>query len=354
MKAIVQEITGGPEVLQLAEVPQPDMRPTDVLIQVHACGVCYHDIVVRQGVFRKRVHMPLTPGHEVAGHVVAVGAMTTRFKPGDRVCTVQRRAVCGQCRECRSGRETMCQKQEFMGDAYLNGGYAQMVAVAEDCVAQIPAGVETDQASIVACAVGTQLNAIRDVARLKVGESVLVTGANGGQGAHGVQVARQCGAHVLAVTSSETKADAIRALGAHDVIVCPHGADFSHQVRQATGGRGVDVAIDNVGSEIYTPLRRSMAPGGRWVMVGAVSGETTPFNPAQLFTNGISALSAVSCTRAQLEDALQLVARGQIRPIIVDRYPLSEAAAAHQRVETESLGGRLILLPPDGGQTPGA
>lgn len=345
MRAIVQHATGGPEVFSMEEIATPELRPNDVLIRVAACGVCYHDVVVRNGVYRKRVHIPLVPGHEVSGTVEAIGVMTRRLKVGDRVCTTQRRYVCGQCRECRSGREVSCQFLEFMGDAHLNGGYAEQVAVDEGCVALVPDEIELEKASIVACAIGVQLNAIRDIGKVQVGEDVLVTGANGGQGAHGVQIARAMGARVIAVTSSEPKAEAIRALGADDVVVVPHGVDFSTQIRSLTNGRGVDVVIENVGAEIYDFVRRSLARHSRWVLVGAVSGATARFNPAQLFTNDISMLSAVSATRAQLEDALQLVRRGLVKPLVVDELPLEAAAHAHARLEREGIGGRLILRP---------
>ena len=103
--------------------------------------------------------------------------------------------------------------------------------------------------------------------------------------------------------------------------------------------------IDNVGSDVFDPVRRSLAPGGRWILVGALSGRTVPFNPAQLFLNGISMLSAVSCTRAQLQDALALIADGSVRPIIADRLPLEAAAEAHRRLEEGSAAGKLLLVP---------
>ncbi|AUW58160.1 zinc-binding dehydrogenase [Sphingobium sp. SCG-1] len=343
MKAIVQRETGASSVLKLAEIDRPEVRPRDVLIRVVACGVCYHDVVVRQGVYRKRVHMPLVPGHEVSGIIIETGTAVRHLKVGDRVCTVQRRSVCGECRHCRSNRETLCEFQEFMGDAHHNGGYAEFVAVAEDCTVRVPDGIPLEQASIVACAIGTQLNAIRDVAKVRLGETVLITGAGGTQGGHGVQVARACGAHVLALASSQAKADAILAIGASGVIVVKHGEDFSKQVREATDGRGVDVVIDNVGAETFHSVRRSLAQGGRWALVGAISGMKVPFNPAELFINGIDMLSAVSCSRSQLEDALKLVSLGMVSPIIASELPLEDAAVAHERLEHGESGGKLLL-----------
>lgn len=345
MKAIVQEQVGGPEVLELREVPEPEVRPTDVLIRIAACGVCYHDVVVRNGIFRRLVHRPLVPGHEVSGVIEKVGSSVRHLRVGDRVCTLQRRSVCGYCRECRDGFEVNCTNREFMGDAGLNGGYAEQVAVSENCVAVVPDSIPLDQAAIVACAIGTALNAIRDVAKLRLGENILITGASGGQGAHGVQIARASGAHVIAVVSTQAKAAAVRELGAHEVIVSPHGEDFSPSVRAVTGDRGVDVVIDNVGAAIFDPVRRSMAKHGRWIMVGALSGETAPFNTAKMFLHDISLLSAVSCSRRQLEDALTLVERGLVRPLVSATLPLSLAGRAHADLERSGVMGRIILKP---------
>lgn len=345
MRAIVQERVGSPAVLGLKEIADPQLRPRDVLIRVSACGVCYHDVVVRDGTYRKSVHLPLVPGHEVAGIVERVGSASARFRVGDRVCTTQRRSICGHCRECRAGRESACPEREFLGDAHLNGGYAELVAVDELCVAAVPPGIDLETSSIVACAVGVALNAVRDVGGVRIGESVLITGASGGQGVHGIQIARASGAHVVAATSDATKAEALRALGAHEVVVYQRGEDFSQGVRQACAGRGADVVIDNVGTAIYEPVRRSLARGGRWVMVGALNGDRVGFNPAQMFTNNLSLLSVSSCNLSHLEDALVLVQRGLVKPLVAARVPLSGAEAAHRRLEKGSVGGRTLLLP---------
>ena len=122
----------------------------------------------------------------------------------------------------------------------LNGGYAEYVCVEDDNVALVPHGVALDEASVVACAIGTELNAIRDVAQVKVGERVLVSGAGGGLGGPGIQLARLSGAIVYAVTASEEKAETIRDHGAHHVIVTPRGADFSSELKKLTDGEGVE------------------------------------------------------------------------------------------------------------------
>src|SRR6202011_6340271 len=189
------------------------------------------------------------------------------------------------------------------------------------------------------------LHLVGEGGRLSPGESVLVTGAGGGLGMHAVQLARLAGACVVAQTTSPEKADRIRALGAHEVIVHGRGEDFSGAVKNATGGQGVDVAIDNVGSQLFDPIRRSLGIGGRWIMIGQLTGQFVPFNPAQLFLKNVSMLSATSTTRKQLEDCLALVARGAVKPIVSLALPLERAAQAHEMVEAGKAAGRIVLRP---------
>jgi len=345
MKAVVVRQPGGVDVLALEEVPDPAPGPKYVIIKVAGCGVCFHDIVTRNGTLKAGIKMPLILGHEIAGTVTAVGSAVRDFKPGDRVATAQRYHICGACRYCRSGREPLCPERKFLGDWGMVGGYAQYVAVEDDNVAHVPDAVPLEAASIIACTIGTILNAIREVGRLQLGETALVTGAGGGLGMHAIQLARLAGAYVVAQTTSADKAAMIREMGAHAVVVSERGGDFSAAVKGETDGRGVDVAIDNVGTPLFEPTRRSIAAGGRWLLIGQLTGEFVRFNPAQLFLKSISMLSATSTTRRQLEDSLALVARGQVRPVIGEVLPLADAARAHETVESGKAVGRIVLRP---------
>ena len=345
MRAVVVDVPGGPEVMRLCDVPIPEMRPTDVLIRVESCGVCFHDVVTRNGVLRRGIKMPVIPGHEVSGVIEKIGPHVFGFKPGDRVTTTQSRHICGHCTYCRSSRETSCNDREFLGDIGLNGGYAEFVAVQQDGVCHIPQGVSFNQAAITSCAIGTELNAVRDVGKVKMGEKVLVTGAGGGLGVHGIQLARLAGAYVIAVTSSTEKQKIILENGAHEVLLVERGEDFSGAVKEATGGNGVDVVIDNVGSPTFEATRRSLAMGARWIFVGQVTGDFVKLNPAQLFMRDISILSAKSTSKRQLQDALDLVARGDIKPVITGEMSIENAAQAHSDVEAGRSTGRIILKP---------
>ena len=345
MKAIVLRQTGSPEALTLESLPDPAPGPGEIIIAVAACGVCFHDVVTRNGTLKAGIRLPVIPGHEVSGTVAAIGRDVTQFRVGDRVAATQRSHICGHCAWCRSAREPLCDDAQFMGDAGLNGGYAEFVAVGVDNVARVPDGVNLETAAIASCAIGTALNAIRDIGRVRLGETVLVTGAGGGVGIHAVQIARASGATVLAQTTSAAKVAAIKAAGAHEAVLSARGEDFSARVKELTRGAGASVVVDTVGTPLFHATRRSLAKAGRWVLVGQLTGDFVPFNPAQVFLKSISMLSATSSTRQQLVDVLALLERGAIRPVVAQTLPLAQAAAAHALIETGSALGRILLKP---------
>lgn len=345
MKAVVVNKAGSLDALTCTDIPDPQPKGHELVLKVHSCGVCFHDVLTRNGTLKAGVRLPCVLGHEVAGTVVELGAQVKGFKLGDRVATTQRSYICGHCRFCRSGFEPLCAQRVFLGDVGLVGGYAQYLAISSDCIAQVPDGVDLDHAAVAACAVGTVLNAVRDVGRVQMGETVLITGAGGGLGLHAIQLARLAGARVLAQTTSADKVELIRKMGAHEVVLHKRGEPFAPLVRDMTQGQGADVIIDNVGTVLFEDMRKSLAIQGRWLMIGQLTGDFVPFNPAQFFLKNQSLLSVTSTSRRQLEDVLTLMQRGQVTPVIERKLPLNEVAQAHQAVEAGRTTGRWLLSP---------
>jgi acryloyl-coenzyme A reductase len=344
VRAVVIRAPGSADALRLETLPDPTPRRGQIVVRVAQCGVCFHDVVVRNGTLKAGIAMPLILGHEVAGTVVATGPEVRDFSAGDRVATTQRAHVCGRCRYCRGGREPLCAESVFLGDTELNGGYAEYVAIDADAVVPIPEGVGFRDASIASCAIGTAYHAVA-VGQASPADTILITGASGGVGLHAVQIARAVGATVIATSTSPERATILREAGAHQVVLHARGEDFSGLIRDLTGGDGVEVAIDTVGTPVFQAVRRSLARGGRWVMVGQLTGDFVAFNPAQLFLKGISMLSATSVTREELRRCLRLLARGTIRAMLDESLPLSAAAEAHRRLEAGATSGRLTLVP---------
>lgn len=339
MKAAVMHQQGGPEVLVIEDIAIPAIKPNEVLVKVGAVGVSYHDVVERNGAYQRGVHFPMVIGNEVAGTVEKVGEQVTTLKVGDRVCCKPFQ-VCGMCRRCRNGMETACTKRRG-----VRGGYAEYTNITEEALLKIPDSVSFEQACMLGASTGVALNAVRDVAKVRVGEHVLVTGASGGCGIPSVEIARASGAIVIAVTRSEAKRQELLDIGAHHVIVAADGKDFSNDVKALTADEGVEVVIDNVGSRVFTPSFKSLAVGGRYAFVGQLFREDISINPARIFFKRANMIGVGSCRRDQLEDAIKLVAAGTVKPRVAKVFPLAEAARAHAMVESGEVVGRVVLKP---------
>ncbi|GGC12059.1 alcohol dehydrogenase [Novosphingobium endophyticum] len=308
-------------------------------MKVGACGVSYRDVVERNGTYRRDVTFPSILGIEIAGTVEAIGGGVERFAVGDRVCT-KAFSSCGQCRYCRTGRETTCRQRRV-----VKGGYAQYVALAQDAAVAIPNDMPFEVACVLGPGAGVALNAVRDTAHVQVGEAVLVTGATGGVGFPAVQIARHAGAIVYAVTRSETKADALREAGAHHVVIQRVGENYGRELRDMLGGEGVDVVIDTVGSQAFQPAFDALAPHGRYCFVGQLTDQEISINPARIFFKRAQLLGVGSVSRAQLEDAVKMAAAGIVTPRIARVMPLADVAEAHFLVEAATETGRIVLAP---------
>ena len=231
MRALVLEQPGDPPRLAVRDVPVPEPGPRDVLVRVGACGFCHHDYLVMRGVLRRGVKDRVVLGHEIAGEVEACGASVTGFAPGDKVVSLLTNA-CGACAMCAQGREHRCLRGHGIGHS-VDGGFAEYVAVSEHSLVKLPADADLTTACLYACPIGVALHALRDVGGLQPGETVVVTGAGGGLGAHAVQVAGACGANVIAVTTSADKEERLAALGAHQALHVPD-VDFGELVQALT------------------------------------------------------------------------------------------------------------------------
>lgn len=317
----------------------PVPGPRDVLVRVGACGVSYRDVVERNGTYRRDVVFPLIMGIEIAGTVEQVGSEVIDFVPGDRVCS-KAFASCGQCRYCRTGRETTCRKRRA-----VRGGYGEYTALDQDVFVKIPDTLSFETACVLGPGAGVALNAVRDVARVSVGDTVLVTGASGGVGLPAVQIAKRAGAYVIAVTRSEAKRAMLERAGADDVLICADGENYGVAVRNSTGGEGVDVVIDTVGSRAFNAAFDALAPHGRYAFVGQLFGEDICINPARIFFKRAQLLGVGSVSRVQLEDAVRLAANGVVRPQIARVLSLEEIAEAHRLVEDAVVAGRVVVTP---------
>jgi NADPH:quinone reductase len=325
MRAIHFEEFGAEDVLQLVEVPDPVLRPADLLVRVRAAGVNRADLTHRTGGYGRPDFGDSTIiGLEIAGEVIAVGAEAMGFAVGDRVMGI----VGG-------------------------GAYAELARIDHRMAMPIPVGFGFDEAAAIAEVFVTAHEALIHLAQTQPGETVLVHAAAGGVGSAVVQLAHATGAKVIA-TASADKLDGIRALGA-DVCIDYRTQNFAEEVAKATDGRGVDVVIDFVGAPYLERNVRSMAYGGRLVQVGVMGGvENARLALDLVLYRHLHIIGTVMKSRpqevkhamtARFRDAwLDRFAKGVVKPVIDSRFPLADAAGAHRRMESSRGFGKIILV----------
>jgi D-arabinose 1-dehydrogenase-like Zn-dependent alcohol dehydrogenase len=349
MQAVVLRDFGSSENLVTEEVATPVPGPGEVLLRVRACGVCYHDVIHRRGGGRRPAVAvsPMILGHEVAGEVVDVGPGVTGWAYGHRAATLQR-LCCGECKECLTGRPSLCRRDRRSFGEELPGGYAEYMVAPVGGLGRVPLGLSWATAAATCCTTGTAVHCVRTRARVQPGETVLVTGASGGVGLQAIQVAVLDGARVIAVSSSADKESCLLEAGASCVVIAPD-LDFAAPVAEFTRGEGVDVALEIVGSRTFGQTLRCLAPGGRLVVIGnldAGAGQSSvAIDPSLVIVDELEILGAYATTRAELEEAMALVATGRVQPFVCEELPLAQAARAHQRLEDRQVSGRMVLCP---------
>ncbi len=323
MQAITLPAYGGPEVLTLAELPDPVPGPGEVLVDVAATAVNRADVLQRQGHYPPPPGAPEHPGLECSGTVAALGAGVAGWQVGDEVCAL-----------------------------LAGGGYATRVAVPAGQLLPVPAGVGLVEAAALPEAACTVWSNVFSLARLQPGEVLLVHGGASGIGTMAVQLAARAGATVVATVGSAAKAQRVRELGA-DRAVLYREEDFVAVVRAETGGRGADVVLDVMGAAYLARNVRALADGGRVVVIGLQGGTRAELDLAALLAKRgtVHATALRSRSAAQkaviVEEVLAgvwpAVEAGEVRPVVDRVLPLADAAEAHRVLEASEHVGKIVL-----------
>ena len=322
MNAIQVRHVGGPEALELVELPVPEAKANEAVVKVLAAGVNFVDVYYREG--RYKAPLPFVPGQEASGEVVALGADVTSLKVGDRVAY-----------------------------ATVLGSYAEYAAVSADRLVQIPEGV-TDQQAAAAMLQGMTAHYLsHDTYPLKKGETALVHAAAGGVGLLLVQMARNLGARVIATVSTPEKAKLARDAGAHHVILYTQ-SDFEVETRRLMDGKGVDVVYDSVGKTTFEKGLDVLRPRGYMVLYGGSSGAVPAFDLILLSQKGSlyvtrPTLTHYTATPTELRQRAQavfaMIGEGNLRLRIEHIHALKDAAQAHRDLEGRKTTGKILLLP---------
>jgi NADPH:quinone reductase len=326
MKAIDLPQFGDPDVMQVADLPEPNLRPTDLLARVHAAGVNRADLGQRRGVFGRADYGDSEIiGLEVAGEVIRLGTDVRGFNLGDRVMGI----VGG-------------------------GGYAQVARIDYRMAMPVPEALDFIQAAAVPEAYVTAHESLFHLGRLEATESVLIHAAASAVGSAAVQMARAIGARVFA-TASTGKVEQVQQFGA-DIVIDYKAEAFAEVVAEATDGRGVDVVIDFVGPPYFERNVRSLADGGRLVQVGLMGGvEAVPLPLGRLVNGHLQIIGTVMKSRSQAAKQAMVsrfherwrgkLGSGGLLPVIHSVFRLADGAEAHRRMEANLNAGKIVLLP---------
>ena len=323
MKAVLAKAFGPPEQLVLEEVPARRAGPGEVVIEVKACGVNFFDALIVQGKYQTRPPLPFSPGGEVAGVISEVGQGVTTLKKGMRVLA-------------------------FTG----HGGYAQELTAEAASVVELPAHMDFVTAAGFPITYATSYHALKDRGQLRSGETLLVLGAAGGVGLAAVEIGRIMGARVIACASSEEKLRLAREHGA-DALINYGTSDLRERIREETSGKGVDVVYDPVGGSYAEPALRSLAAGGRYLVIGFASGEIPKIALNLLLLKMVSMVGvfwgAFAKARPQ-QNAANLVAlldwyvAGRLRPHVSATFPLERYGEALDAVMQRKVLGKVVLV----------
>lgn len=324
MKVVTFEQYGGPEVLQYIDAERPKPRSNEVLVEVKAIGINYADTARREGQYVVPTPLPYVPGSEVAGVVAEVGSKVTKFQVGMRVSAL-----------------------------IESGGYAEFVTLDESALIPVPADVDFEQAVALPLQGLSAYHILKTMGRLAPGETVLIHAAAGGVGAIAVQLAKLFGAgKIIATASSAEKLEHAKALGAtHLVDYTKEG--WVDEVKRITDNKGVDLALEMAGGDVFNKTLKCLAPFGRLVIFGAASGEQAEFTPGQLMRKNQSVIGFFlpqimrnpELFQQSFKELLGYMANGQLKLTIGGSYPLADAAEVHRLLQSRKTIGKLVLNP---------
>ena len=340
MKAVIFKQHGGPEVLEYADVSEPQIRANEVLVEVKACALNHLDIFVRNGLPGIEIPLPHILGNDIAGIVRQVGELVTWVKPGDEVM-VQPGVSCGHCDACLSGQDNLCREYDMVGYR-RNGGYAELVAVPGVNIIPKPAELKWEEAAALPLVTVTAWHMLVTRANVQPGEDVLVHAAGSGVGSVAIQIAKLLGARVITTASSDDKLAKARELGADETINYSRD-DWPKEVKRLTQRRGVDVVVEHTGAATWPGSISALKNNGRLVTCGATSGFDARTDLRQVFYRHLTLLGSFMGSKGELLEAMKFVAKGQIHGVVDRVLPLSEARQAHELIEDRAQFGKVVL-----------
>ncbi len=342
MKAIRLLAHGTPGRFELADLPDLEPAPGEVVVRVRACGLNHLDLWLEQGALPLPLHLPRIPGCEIAGEIVRVAGDIRDWQPGDRVA-IQSNLFCGDCEFCARGEESLCLYSTLLG-VQRDGGFAESVAVPVASLVRLPEGLPFATAAALGLAGSTAMHMLTDRATVRPGDWVLAIGGASGVGSAAIQIARGLGARVLATGTTAARRAFACELGA-EAAVDPTAPNWTAEVRRLTDKRGVDLVVEHVGGPILEQVFNCLARGGTVVTCGATAGREPRLNLWPFFVKQQRLIGSYGRNRADLARTLEWAATGRLRPVIDRTLPLAEAPQGFAALRAGEVLGKVLVAP---------
>ncbi|MGZ4431719.1 MAG: zinc-binding dehydrogenase [Gaiellales bacterium] len=352
MKAVVFEEHGGPEVLRYTDIPEPEPKPFEVLIEVRAAGANFNDIWARRGMPGMKVIFPHVAGSDVAGVVKAVGSEvsgrgfgSSTVQVGDEV-VVHPGLSCRTCEMCTSGQEFFCRQFLIWGfqSGPNDGGHSEYVTLPAANALPKPANLSFEEAASLPLVLETAWRMLVTRARIQAGENVLIWGGVGGLGVMAIQICRLFGANPIPVVGGAAKVAKAEELGAVNVIDRT-SQDVVAEAKAITGKVGVDVVFEHSGQDTWPSSMAALRWGGRVVVCGASTGYEAVTDLRFLWNKQQNLLGSHLASKAELAAALRAVESGSIRPVLDRVLPLRDVPVGQRLMEELKVQGKIVYVP---------
>lgn len=319
--------------------PQPP-GPGEATVRIQVVALNHIDVWGWRGMAFAKRKLPLTIGAEASGVVEAIGPGAT-LRPGQLVSIYGAR-TCGLCRNCRAGRDNLCEHVEGVHGFHLDGFAQERINLPARLLVPAPPGCDAVGAALAPVTFGTVEHMLFDNAKLEPGETILIHAGGSGIGTAAIQLAKRHGATVITTVGSDEKIEPARALGA-DHVVNYRSDRFEGVVRKLTRKRGVDVVFEHVGADTFAGSMLCLRRGGRLVTCGSTSGVSTSVNLMMLFQQQLRLIGSFGCRMENMADAMEKMARGLARPVIDTEVGMDDIAVALQRMEGRQVFGKIVL-----------
>jgi alcohol dehydrogenase len=326
------------ELLEAAPPPAPE--PGEAQIAIKAIGLNHIDVWGWRGMAFAKRKLPLIVGAEAAGEVVAVGADVHTLKTGDRVVAYGA-LTCGVCKACREGRDNLCENVGGVMGFHVDGFARDLVNMPARLLVPIPPGVSFRDAACAPVAFATVQHMLFDNAKLEPGESILVQAGGSGIGTAAIKMAKAIGCTVFTTVGDDAKAEKAKALGA-DHVINYRSERFEGAVRKLTGKKGVDVVFEHVGPDTFNGSLLCLKRGGRLVTCGSTSGQSTPINLFQLYTQQYRIFGSFGASLRNIRESLAKMASG-LTPVIDTEVALADFERGLARLESRQVFGKIIV-----------